>query len=325
MLVEYTQQQCDLYGVPVQTYSGPSLWDRSKRNWVSKYVNLPYIDDSPVILVPKYIVRRKLSLDSQEFYNKQITDYLVAENLRAGSSLVQVIKGVRKVFKGDVREENPKSKPYIAEMALAHPELLASYKEIAKRHKSMISFDNEDLSINTISESLIDIFDEIDSGAKAADEYHRFIMGVLTILFYPDLTQPHKEWEIYDGRKRVDIVYTNAADTEFFAQRRNDSLLNANTVIVECKNYLSAIANPEIDQLLGRFDNNRGKFGIIACRKIDDHSLLMKRLRDASSRQKGYIICLTDQDFKTMLLAKSKLQYREIYDTLRLKYRALLE
>lgn len=103
-LVYYTNQQCQLYNIAVSDYNGPPLWCKQRSNWVSQVVKLPYIHDEPVLLVPKYIVRRKLSLDSQEIYNKQITDYLVAENLRASSSLVQVLKGgEKKVYKKDVR------------------------------------------------------------------------------------------------------------------------------------------------------------------------------------------------------------------------------
>jgi hypothetical protein len=71
LLVDYTQQQCDLYGIETLPYNGPAFWDISRKNWVAQGVQLPFINGDPVILVPKYIVRRRLSLDSQEFYNMQ--------------------------------------------------------------------------------------------------------------------------------------------------------------------------------------------------------------------------------------------------------------
>lgn len=324
LLVDYTGQQCDLHNIETRRYSGPPLWDANLRNWRSNYVQLPYINDDPVLLVPKYIVRRKLSLDSQEFYNKQLTDFLVAEHLNANSSLVHTIKGKKKVFKTEVREEHPKSKTLIAEMVKANPELLQMYKEIAARHKSMTTFSDDAPSLTSVCASLADVFQQIPAGAKHAGEYHKLVLGALTALFYPMLIQPHKEWEIHDGRKRIDIVFTNAADTGFFAQRRNDHKVNANTVIVECKNYSNDLANPEIDQLIGRFDENRGKFGIITCRSVDDGVALEKRCRDAASRSQGYIIVLTDEDLKGMLEAKSKLDDAAIENLLHRKYRELL-
>lgn len=83
LLADYTAEQCELYEIPTSRYSGPPMWDRHRKNWVSKELFLPRIDEQPVLLVPKYIVRRRLSLDSQEFYNKQITDFLVEETRRA--------------------------------------------------------------------------------------------------------------------------------------------------------------------------------------------------------------------------------------------------
>jgi hypothetical protein len=314
-----------LHGVEIKRYSGPSLWDPKIKNWRSQHVNLPYIDEQPVLLVPKYIVRRKLSIDSQEFYNKQITDFLVAENLRANSSLVQTVKGQPKVYKGEVREQNPKSKSFIAETVSAHPELLTMYKEIAQRHPSLVSFDDDAPSLTAVCASLVELFGKIPMGAKHASDYHRLVLGALTALFYPSLIQPHKEWEIHDGRKRIDIVFTNAADRGFFAQRRDDQMVNANTVIIECKNYSEDLANPEIDQLLGRFDNNRGKLGIITCRSVDNVMALERRCRDAATRGQGYILVLTDIDITAMLRAKSQLGDDEIEGILHRKYRDLLK
>lgn len=324
LLQEYTLEQCDLFGIPTSEFNGPPGWDARRKNWVSRTAQCPKIDGEPVILVPKYIVRRNLSLNSQEFYNKQITDFLIAESLKANSSLVQTIKGKRKIYKKDVREANPHSKDYVAEVVSAHPELLSLYKDLAKTHKSLSVFHDEDPSVTAICGRLAPLFEKIPTGAKHATEYHDLVLGALTALFYPDLTQPHKEWEIHDGRKRIDIVFTNAADHGFFAQRRDDNATHANTVIVECKNYSKDIHNQEIDQLLGRFDRNRGYFGIITCRSIEEKETLNKRLTDAASRGQGYIIVLTDDDITDMLKAKSTLDDEFIRDKLFRLYRNLL-
>ena len=148
LLISYTHEQCSLYGVSMQDYNGPALWDNNRKNWISDYVQLPYINDDPVLLVPKYIVRRTLSLYSQEFYNKQITDYLIAENLRANTSLVQTIKSKagdkRKVYKKDVRNVNPKSKSMLADIVRDNPALLDTYKEMAKRSGALSKFTKMD-------------------------------------------------------------------------------------------------------------------------------------------------------------------------------------
>lgn len=281
-----------------------------------------------MLLVPKYIVRRRLSIDSQEFYNKQITDFLVAEHMRANSSLVHVIKTKKKtyntVYKTEVREHTPKSKSLIAEMVVAHPELLDMYKDIAKKQRALEVFDEAAPTVTAVCGSLAKAYKLVPAGLKHADEYHKLVMGSLTALFYPDLIQPHKEWAVHDGRKRIDIVFTNAADTGFFAQRRTDHLVNANTLIVECKNYSKDIANPELDQLLGRFDNNRGKLGLVTCRRIDDPSLVQKRCKDAASRSMGYMLVLNDDDLVRMLTAKAGLRDDDVAAVLYQKFRDLI-
>jgi hypothetical protein len=324
LLVEYTQQQCEMHAVDTSRYIGPPMWDIGRSNWVSREVMLPRIQDQPLLLVPKYIVRRRLSLDGQEFYNKQITDFLIEENIRANSSLVQTIKGQPKVYKKDVRKAQPKSKSFIADAVLAHPELLELYKEIAKSHGAMTTFDEQQPTLTAVCASLATFFSEMPPGHADASAYHRLVLGSLTALFYPDLIQPHKEWPIHDGRKRIDIVFTNAADRGFFAQRRNDHKMNANAVIVECKNYSEDLKNSEIDQLIGRFDENRGKFGIITCRSVADPKALVSRCRDAAIHSQGYIIALTDDDLVTMLIAKSHLDDEQIEGLLHRKFRELL-
>ena len=325
LLVDYTQEQCELHDIETRNYNGPPVWDNQLKNWVSKYVQLPFIDETAILLVPKYIVRRRLSLDSQEFYDKQITDFLVSENLKANSSLVQTIKGKKKVFKGDVRKQNPKSKALIANMVKDNPEILELYKELAKTSGSMTTFVEGEISVNVVCNALIKEINTIPTGSAAADRYHNAILGALTVLFYPDLIQPRKEWPIHSGRKRIDIVFTNAADTGFFAHRRDGTNTQANTVIVECKNYTDDIANEELDQLLGRFDNNRGKFGIMTCRAVKDQKRLDDRCRDMSSRSQGFIVVLTDDDILGMLDAKANLKDEEIGIILHRKFRKLLE
>ena len=61
LLAEYTNQQCDIYDVPTSRYVGPPMWHTGRANWISRELMLPRIEDDPVLLVPKYIVRRRLS------------------------------------------------------------------------------------------------------------------------------------------------------------------------------------------------------------------------------------------------------------------------
>lgn len=333
-LVQYTQQQCDLFGIETKYYNGPPHWNPDIGNWQTTPFHLPFIDGEAVMLVPKYAVRRSLSLNSQEFYTKQITDFLVQEQERAAASLANALgsdgRGRAKrpeperVFKSEVREKNPKSKKLIAEIVSKHPQLLDLYKDAARRSSTVQHFSDDDLDVSEVCVGLIRMIDSMPTGQASAGQYHRAVLGVMTAVFYPDLIQPHREAPLNDGRRRADIIYTNASDRGFFSNRRDEGRVNANYVVVECKNYSDDVGNPEVDQLVGRFSDGRGKLGILAYRKSRDEKLLIDRCRDHAKEGRGYVICLSDEDLKALLAFKAALKEDEIQNFLQRKYFEIL-
>jgi hypothetical protein len=70
---------------------------------------------------------------------------------------------------------------------------------------------------------------------------------------------------------------------------------------VECKNYSKDPANPEVDQLSGRFAPNRGWPGFLIYRTTTNYELLLKRCRDTAIEKKGFIIPLGDLEIIAML------------------------
>ncbi|MGO7522650.1 hypothetical protein, partial [Rhizobium brockwellii] len=70
---------------------GP-VWSAQRADWVASDLELPVYDRKPILLVPKFSVRFKLSLDSQEFYNHYMVEFLKREYLNSNSGLVQVLK-----------------------------------------------------------------------------------------------------------------------------------------------------------------------------------------------------------------------------------------
>ncbi len=324
-LIEYTAQQCGLYGIKLHDYNGPPIWRSDRKSWISEMVKLPRVSDAPVMLVPKFSVRRRLSLDADVFYKKQITDFLVAENLDANTSLVETLKSGKKwVPKGEVRKKNKKSKSFIADMVAKYPDLLDMYKKIAKETDMLVNFDDDDPTVGEVCAQLESKLLATPTGRKNANRYHSIAMGILTTCFYPHLVNPHKEWEINEGRKRIDIVYTNASENGFFSHRRDAKNTAATMVIVECKNYSKEINNPEIDQLLGRFDDNRGYLGVMTCRDLGKGRKAIKKCRDLAVARRGYIMVLTDNDLVQLLRAKAMMDEGAIEKILDSKFREII-
>lgn len=130
---------------------------------------------------------------------------------------------------------------------------------------------------------------------QEANKYHNLMIGIISYLFFPNLIYPQKEAEINDGRKRIDILYTNGKNGGLFYRVAFDQNIKANFIHVECKNYTRDIANPEFDQLIGRFDNNRGRFGMLFFRESEDMQTVIKRCQDAAKSGQGIVLPIDDK------------------------------
>ncbi|MCA3557297.1 MAG: hypothetical protein IOC71_03515, partial [Rhodobacter sp.] len=158
------------------------------------------------------------------------------------------------------------------------------------RHQDFDSEFDEAVFARTLAAELLNIA----PGNADAGRYHTFIMGALEFIFWPNLIYPTKEHEVHEGRKRIDIVYTNAAQSGFFWRAHTAHNIASRMIMVECKNYSKDPANPEIDQLSGRFSVNRGQLGMMLYRTVDDYERLCARCRDTAQDARGFMIALGD-------------------------------
>ena len=304
LLAEYTAEQCRLHNVPTQAVGniGPT-WNIHTRRWEARQMELPIYQRRPILLVPKFSVRHRLSLDSQEFWNHHMIEFLRQEYLNAGGGLVRVLRnGERRVTKKAVKERHPFVKDDLADFVRAHPEVLESYKTLKGAQGPLDQEDFEQgFDERAFAAALRGQLSNIAEGNPAASQYHSFAMSVCTFLFYPSLICPVKEHEIHEGRKRIDIKYTNAAERGFFQRMLASAQTRAISVFVECKNYCKELNNPELDQLSGRFGHQRGFFGMILCRRMDNRARIIQRCRDTANDNRGYMIVLEDQDLVTLL------------------------
>lgn len=328
LLIEYTQNECALHGIQLdqEVASGP-IWDASRRRWYQSHVPLPVIEGRQVILVPKYFVRWRLSLDSQEFYNHYMLNFLREEHLSANSSLVRVLKTTKErvVYKKDLREKYPFIKEDLASFARKHPDVLREYKNLKGASGALGNEDlDEGFDERHFAHALRETLSRIPAGMRDAGKYHSFCLGLLTFLFYPDLINPIKEYEFLERRKRVDLKFTNAAEGGFFKRMGDSPETRSSLVFFECKNYSAELGNPELDQIAGRFSPRRGKLGFILCRTLVDAPLMERRCKDTAQDHRGYIIVLTDQKISQLLRLVETSQRDQISGVLFREYEALI-
>ena len=305
-LIEYTKEQCELHGIPL-TPSVPSgmYWDAQNRMWDNQYTERLVVEGKPILLVPKRIVSFTDKYTPSEYKQHFVLNFLQHENLQLHTSLVRKYKnGKEYVTKKSIREkEGVIDKEYLARFTEQHPEVFADFKrQTAKKLSHVDGAVLDNLNLQAVCEYLSHKLAEIPSGTANASNYHNLIIGILELLFYPNLSSPKKEHEIHDGRKRIDITFNNSAESGFFFTLPNKNvLLPCPFVFVECKNYTGEVANPELDQLSGRFSNRRGKVGILACRTLDENESFMKRCADTYEDDRGLILPITDEDLTVAL------------------------
>ena len=143
--------------------------------------------------------------------------------------------------------------------------------------------------------------DAIPVGKEHAILFHNYIFGAIESVFYPSLRYPQKEREIHEGRKRIDITFNNGAQEGFFQELRTNYGVYCPFIFFECKNYSNDPTNPELDQLVCRFGDTRGKFGVVVCRKVQNKELMLQRCKDTLHDGRGWIIVFDDEDIKLLL------------------------
>jgi hypothetical protein len=307
-LSRYTQDVCKSYGITTSKVAGGFFWDLSEQKWRTDYYEAPAINNKRVMLIPKFIARRTPVLDSQEFYNKQILEFLQTEHLNANSSLVETLRSTRRVVTKKALKANGYgfSKDLIAKIAGENPRLLEEYQRIRGASGPLNPDQIEaDFDSKAFAEACKVRLDQTPPGTATAEAFHALVFGITIFLFYPWLGCPKKEAKQHDGRKRIDIDFANTANEGFFAHCRVAPQTIAVQVCFECKNYSTDPKNPEFDQLSSRFGPS-GKLGFLICRKIDNRDLADKRCSDTFKDGRGSMIVLEDNQIRHLLDLKSE-------------------
>jgi hypothetical protein len=280
-LIEFTQKQCKLHGIPLRRVAVNNTFDYSTFTFTSFYAELPVINGKAKILLPISSVRHSPELSKDKFYRNFVLEYLKAEHSHAGDSLATVLRnGSVKVMIKDLKRKYPIGTDFLYNFAKEHPQILDKYKSELKRQANKKTKIILQTSIKQLSASdRIEILSKIKVGTNEANSFHKVSFDNLIHIFGERFSNPNSEVKINEGRKRIDIVFNNSDLVGFFNKLNSLHHVQCPKIFVECKNYGKEIGNPEIDQLQTRFSNQRGKFGILLCRTIEDKSRLLLKCK----------------------------------------------
>lgn len=328
-LVTYTIDQCKLLGIPlVSDVSTGMFWDSLQLQWDSYLTDRLIVEGKPILLVPKRIVSFSDKYSQTEYKQHFVLNFLQNEHMRFQSNFIEKRKNGRMfVTKKSILDNESKiDKDYLIRFTEKHPEVFQEFRQKTIQKLHPVSGDVfEVMVISSICNYLVQKLQSIKPGQDDATKYHHAIIGILELLFYPNLSSPKKEVEINEGRKRIDITFDNSAETGFFYRLPNFSRLPCQSIFIECKNYNGEIANPELDQISGRFSTRRGRVGIILCRALDNEDLFLRRCSDTLSDDNGLIIPLTDIDIIEAIKQFPGKGPSAIEDILEAKYRRIVK
>lgn len=331
-LVRYTQEMCHLHGVKMyEQWSGP-MWDPDSLDWTDGTVLLPRGPEGKLLLVPKSIVRSQLITNFGTYYRDYLRPILMEEELKSNSALVHILRDKRKmVFKRDVESKYGKTKTDAERETQKRPQALENLRS-SVTGTAYPPYTNPDFEERTGTppidfQELLEPLDAISPGKAGATSYHRAVAAILTAVFDASVSNMKIEAPLHEQRKRLDIKYDNVAGHGFFHWLSMH--YDAATIVVECKNYTADPANPELDQLIGRFSDDRGRIGLLVCRKIENKDLFAKRCRDTAQDRNGFIIALDDDDLRSLSKwvqdhAGSSRSFRADYPLLRERFGYLI-
>lgn len=332
-LITFTQSACEEYDIPMddEVASGP-VWNPKTLSWDEDFVRLPAPQSEKLILVPKSIVRINSSFDVGKYYRHYVLEAMKEEEIARNTELVFTVKsgknkGKRRVYKTVLQEKyGTEEKSVSINYTDKNPDTL-------KRYKAENSAPTPALSHRQLAEAqelpppdwvaLMKAVKVLEPGRKAAYHYEDAITDLLSAIFYPVLVDPDKQTELHDGLKRVDLTFTNYARSGFFEWLARH--YSCSHVFIECKNFGEELGNPEIDQIAMRFSKERGQFGIVVCRNIEDRVRLDRRCRAAAQDGHGYIVVLADEDLEQLIVeAQDHLLQRHEFPTLKTEFDKLI-
>jgi hypothetical protein len=300
-LIEYTQRQSVIWKLPVKSGVPVShIYDPSSLEWADSYEDLPVspIDGSPILLVPRRLVRILPWINYDDFIRTEFKTYLSAK---------------RQILKSSSRKlRNPNGvPPKDAEAQTKHDIVTVTRRDIGLVERYVRSREQQ----STDARPALDYIDEdackeaealknklsaIRPGKETAGQYQQTVLEILNYLFSPELVDGKPEVRTLDGTERRDIIFTNESDESFwdYVRTQHDGIL----VMFEVKNteHLDLTA---INQTATYLGDRVGRLGVIVTRGSPSESVQRKifSVWNDSGPNRKIILTLTDEQLQEML------------------------
>jgi hypothetical protein len=312
-LIEYTQKQCAIWSLPmVSGVPVPHYFDHESQSWVDGYFDLPTspIDNSPIILVPRRIVRALPWINYDDFVKLEFAVFLRA-------------KGAKQSVKGG----GPKA------AATMKQDVVAVTRNEIERVERYVRTKEETAADAQPSSGFVDVrgfvaeaellkckLSAVAPGNADSAKYQHVVLEILNFLLNPELIDGELEVRTIDGTERRDIIFTNDSDSTFWSYVRQEH--SALYLMFETKNT-QFIGPAALNQTATYLGDRLGSLGFIVTRFQPEEAALRKAFsiyNDSNPRK--IILFLSDQDLFELLDLKAAgkdttKQIQKLYRTFR--------
>jgi hypothetical protein len=297
-LVEYTQEQCQQLGIPMAPgVPLQHIFDFENLEWYDDYLDLPLnpIDKSPLLFVPRRLVRALPWINFDDYLRQEFAAYLRAKRVRQSQKIKKVLAPI------DVPD-----KAHIVAVSRTEVErinrFVAKKEEDASQAQPSTGYlDGKETC--TEGERLKARLAGIVPGREEAKDYQITVLETLNYLFNPELSDGRMEEETIDGTERRDIIFTNESDQTFWSYLRQEH--SSFLMMFEVKNT-SDMNNTYLNQTATYLGDRLGYLGFVVTRyKVDKAQIRKTYLiyNDSQPRRK-IILFLSDDDIHEMINMK---------------------
>jgi hypothetical protein len=281
-LVEYTQRQATIWGVPLQSSVGLAhAWDHSALEWVDLVADLPVDPEtsSPIVLVPRRVLRRLPWINYEDFRDHHLFSYLPS---RAAGEL----------SKGGVQKRRVVE---LTRRDLTLVNLYVDAKEETSDLAEPVDLDERDKSeIDAQADDFEAMLSGVATGEAAAHEYENLVLRILNSALGPDLIDGRPQQRTYEGTQIRDLIFVNDSDHSFwqFMRQQHAGLL----VVFEVKNK-DALTPADLNQLHAYLGDSTGYLGFVVSRQGFAKSDSKRAFALYNKRvPRSVILSLSDQD-----------------------------
>lgn len=297
-LISYTQRQCSLWkfplkkGVPIE-----NVFDKQTGSWYDGHFDLPISshDGSPILLVPRRIVRALPWINYNDFLKMEFSTYLRAKRVRARSNAKPTEA---------LDTDNKNAIVTINRREIARVDNYILRKEADKQQAQPSSEYAIDSDVCKQAADLCKRLTDLKPGHLNADTYQRLILEILNFLFNPELISGELEVRTVDGTERRDIIFTNDSDLTFWDYIRGEH--SALLLMFETKN-VQALEPTHFNQTATYLGDRIGRIGFIVTRNAIQETQQKKAYsiyNDSNPRK--IILVFSDSDIKLMLDIRCK-------------------